>query len=317
MVDVNADAASGPTPELGSGRSDSAGQDAPSRKESGLDKAIAAALGGPEETDVPLEVVKTKMDAEAKGKAPKAKPEAKTKPDAGDKSDGEDARVPEQQAEANPAEAAPKGDAEAREAPKHWPEDRRKAFAAWPKEVQDHALKVDRELQAGFTRKSQELSDQAKYAEQIRGAIDDTVRQQFASAGMDEVAGVRYLTSLQKFATSDPVRYIGWAMQNLGVRPEHLGLSVSSRQQGQQQQQPQGTGDSRLDALLDDPKVTQLSTRFDQAQQRIQQLEAYATAQARQQQQWEQQRQAALQQQHVAHQQSLQSMIDTVLIELD
>lgn len=270
------EAASGPaSPDLGSGRTDNAGSSpAPSeRKSSGLDKAIAAAMGGPEETDVPLELAKAKADTQS---------QSKRKPIAGDKSGSEDAQLPDKQAEANPAEAAPEGNATVREAPKHWPEDRRKAFAAWTKEVQDHALQVDKDLQAGFTRKSQELGDKAKYADAIRDSIDDTVRQQFAQAGMDEVAGVRYLSSLQKFATSRPVEYVGWVMQQLGVTPQHLGYSASSRQPEQRQQQPSGTGNAELDALLTDPAVKQLSDQFgqfsQQAQQRIQQLESQIAA---------------------------------------
>ena len=105
-------AVSGPTPDLGSGRSDNAGSSpAPvtrSKESSGLDKAIAAAMGGPDETDVPLELAKAKADA-SKGK----------KPIAGDKSGSEDAPPSDKQAEANPAEAAPEGNAPVREAPKH------------------------------------------------------------------------------------------------------------------------------------------------------------------------------------------------------
>jgi hypothetical protein len=286
------EAASGPaSPDLGSGRTDNAGSTAGSeRKSSGLDKAIAAAMGGPgeTETDVPLQLAKAKQDAD-KGK--------RTKPVAGDKSGSEDAQLPESQAEANPAEAAPQGNAPVREAPKHWPEERRKAFAAWTKEVQDHALQVDKDLQAGFTRKSQELGDKAKYADAIRDSIDDTVRQQFAQAGMDEVAGVRYLTSVQKFATSRPVEYVGWVMQQLGVTPQHLGFSASSRQPDNRQQQPQGTGNAELDALLTDPAVKQLSDQFgqfsQQAQQRIQQLESQIAARQAAEHNYAQQRQHA------------------------
>lgn len=263
--------------------------DAGSVKEvSGLDKALNAALGGlDEDGDVPLHLA---------DEAKKAALTGKKKSDAGDKSDdSEDARVEGNKAEATKtSEAAPtEGNAAPFVAPKHWPDDIRKAFAGWPKQVQDEFLKRDKDLQGSVTRKSMELSDQVKFAEGIRSAIDDTVRQQFAQHGMDEVAGVRYLTQLQKFATQRPAEYVVWAMQNLGVRPEHLGLSVASQQPRPQTQQTSvKTGDARLDELLsleNDPAVVQLRQQLGQTHDTVQQLQARLQQQDRERAQWEQQ----------------------------
>src|SRR5262245_53265083 len=126
-------------------------------KDSALDRAIAAAMGGKVDDydgDVPLTITKAKVDADRR------------KSIAGEDSAREDASTPSRtKARGGDAAATPTGDAASIEAPKHWPEERRKAFAGWPKEVQSHALAVDKDLQAGFTRRSQELSDQAKYGQ--------------------------------------------------------------------------------------------------------------------------------------------------------
>lgn len=252
--------------------------------DSALDKALNAAFGGAdgEGGDLPPQMVQAKQEADRKAKTT----------DAGDKSDGENATAaPGKAAKASDAGAAPPGNApEAIEAPTHWPEDRRKAFASWPKEVQQHALAVDKDLQGGFTRKSQELSDQVRYAETVRGLFGDHHRQQLQQAGLDEVGAVRYLLQLQDYATRDPVGYARWFMQQYGMTPEHLGYSPTARQpaQPQQQQQPAAypsTGDPKLDALLVDPAVAQLRTEFGQfsqaAQQTIGALQAKLDAQER------------------------------------
>jgi hypothetical protein len=129
---------------------------------------------------------------------------------------------------------------------------------------------VDKDLQAGFTRKSQELSDQAKFAESIRSLFqDEATRQQLAHSGMDEVGAIRYLMQLQQYATRDPAGYVRWAMQSFGLTPEHLGFSTAPRQTAQPQQPPQqtapaSTGDPKLDALLADPEVARLRQDFGQ-----------------------------------------------------
>ena len=267
-----------------------------SSKSDALDKALAAAFEGQNVggDDYPPQVLQKKKEADDR-KNDNAGLD-RTSEDAGDTSN---------KAEATPAEATPAGVPEPREAPKHWPEERRKAFAGWPKEVQDHALSVDKDLQAGFTRKSQELSDQAKFAESVRGLIKDHHRQQLSQAGLDEVGGFQYLLQLQDYATRDPVGYARWFMQQQGITPEHLGFSSPTRQpEPQHRQQPQpSTGDPQLDQLLADPEVARLRSEFGQFSQaavaEINALKAERAAQAQAQYEY-------AQRQHVAAVQSLQ-----------
>lgn len=291
-MEVSTEGASGPQGNAAEGKGDA------------LDRALNAALGGSESNsdDFPPQVIKAKMEAESA--------DAKSKDSAGDKSGSEDARAPGDKAEAPTGEAAPSGDATpAREAPKHWPEERRKAFAAWPKEVQDHALAVDKDLQAGFTRKSQELSDTAKFAERVRGLFDDTARQHMARAGVDEVRAIEYLVGMERFSRQDPVGYIAQAMQTLGVTPEHLGFSTRqpAQQQPQPKQPPPSTGDPALDKLLaaDADAVANLRSEFGQFSQpvvtAIQQLQARLDAQ-------DQERQHYSRQQQVEAVQSIQKV---------
>ena len=253
-----------------------------------IEKASAAIDTG--ENDVPVtEALKAKN---GKGKA------AAVAADTSDKADEQPDLFPDPKAKAKATEtAAPDGNA-ALEAPKHWPEDRRKQFAGLPADAQKAVLTLSKELEGGFTRKSMEVSDKVKFADAIGGLFaDDTTRHQLSQSGLDEVGYVRYLHQLQRFATSDPVRYLGWAMQNLGVSPEHLGFGARGVAQGQQPQQQPSSGDPALDDLLVDPALKALRQDFGRTHETIQQLQARLDAQDRA----AQQRQA--QQQHYAQQQ--------------
>lgn len=261
-----------------------------------LDKAFAS-VDNDGEGDVPLETVKAKMDKDASSKSRKADAETT----AGDK--------PDQKAKLEGQGELPLGTVPT-EAPKHWPEDRRKAFAALAPEAQKLVLAQSKEIEGGYTKKSMELSDTVKYADAIRGLFnDDRTKHQLANAGLDEVGYVRYLHSLQNFATSDPVRYVAWAMQNLGVRPEQLGIGQAQRAP-QQQAQPESTGDPRLDELLMDPAVKQLRDQLGQQSQVVQQLQARLAQEDQQRQQYQTNQQRQAQQQLTAMWTNFRSAID-------
>lgn len=235
---ITADAASGPTDNAG-------------KAKTGIDDAISAAFGASdtEESSAPVksEAPKGKVKAEAK----QAEPEAEPDENAGDETSSEDAEASEASDESEEPQVL--------SAPKHWPEDDKKAFAKMTREGQEIALRLAKNLEGGFTRKSQELSDKAKFAESIRGLFDDTTRQQLQVSGTDEVGYIRYLDSLQKFATQKPVEYVKWAMQNLRVTPEQLGISQAPPQTPPKD--PAAAQDDEIARLLADPKVAQLEAQ--------------------------------------------------------
>ncbi len=195
----------------------------------------------------------------------------------GDEPHSEDAAAAPEGAEGDKPEAAPKeGDAKELSAPKHWTEARKQAFAKLPSDGQKTLLEIARDLEGGFTRKSQELSDKAKFTDTVRGLFDETTRAQLRRAGTDEAGAIQYLLRQQQFATKDPVAYVKWAMQSLGVTPDHIGSPQTKAdgqvagQPGPQTQQPAvSTGDAKLDELLADPAVKQLGTELAEAKKMI------------------------------------------------
>jgi len=142
--------------------------------------------------------------------------------------------------------------------PQHWPEADRKAFSGLQPEAQAIIRRLARDLEAGHTRKSMELTDKARFAEAVSGIIDDATRMQIRGSGMNETQYFAYLNDRQQHAARDPVGYVKWAMQNLGVTPAHLDLPTSPAPQ----QQP--SPNHELEALLADPKVKQLESELAQ-----------------------------------------------------
>jgi hypothetical protein len=188
--------------ELNTAAASGQASDNASQQPMSLDDALNAALGS----------------SESKAETPQeSNPEAALKSAgddaAGEKPVGEDVKAPVQDQQAAPIEA-----------PKHWPENRRQTFAKMPPEVQQAWLDHDKDLQGGFTRKSQELSDKARLADSVRGLFDDTLKSQLQRAGLDEVGAISQLLRLQQMATRDPVAYAKWFIENAGITPEHLGF---------------------------------------------------------------------------------------------
>jgi hypothetical protein len=238
----------------------------------GIDDAISAALGASEtrglsealkETAPKPEPSKVKTRPEAKASA-KSKPEEERQESAGEELTEEHAEGVDEAGDKDADED--KAETPSFDAPKHWPEDDRKAFSGLPKEGQEIVLKLAKNLQGGFTRKSQELSDKAKFADDIRSRFTDADRAQMARAGYDEGRTVDYLLSLQRFASKEPVAYVKWAMQNLGVSPQMLSpqaAAAAHEPPGQNQQPP---AQDNLAELLVDPAVKQLEARLAQLQ---------------------------------------------------
>lgn len=255
-------------PGFGSGQRDNAGAGFKGLDHA-LDKAIAAAMGGDDEGDLPPQMVQAK----------KAEEDKRTKTSPETTADSEDAAKPaDAQGEVPDKTAAPTGDVDKIEAPNHWPAERKQAFAGLPTDAQKAVLALSRDLEGGYTRKSQELSDKGRFADTVRQLFQDHHRQQLQRAGLDEVGAIQYLMQQLDLSTRDPVRFAAEFMRANGIRPEHLGLSVATRQTDPQQppaQAPKGTGDPKLDALLMDPEVARLRSEYGQfSQQAVQAIQA-------------------------------------------
>lgn len=215
-----------------------------------------------------------------------------------DEQPSEDAGQSEPAADAKTSEAAPEGDAEQSEAPKHWPEDRRQAFAGLPKEAQSLVKGFVKDLQGGFTRKTMELSDKARFADSVSSLFTDSDRAEMQQHGASDFQAVATLVKLNQFAKTRPADYIKWAMQHFNVGADQLGFS-----RGQEQQAKPDAAAQELEDLLSDPNVKVLKTELEQIKANIADREA---------------REAAAEQQRVAsHRNALHSAVNTFRSSLD
>ena len=231
-----------------------------------LSKAIDAALGGSEEAASPKDQggdVEAKTSADPKDDAGEKAPQSKAKPQATDD------------------KAVQQDDAKSAEAPQHWPADRRAAFAALPQEARGIVQGFVKDLQGGYTRKMQEVGDDVRFSKSIRGLFTDEHRQQMQRDNVDEGRAIANLIQIHDFASKQPVEYVKWAMNRLGVTPKHLGLNATADPSGKEQQK----APDPLADLLTDPKVKQLEQQLAElanwkAQREAQERE-YVTGQTR------------------------------------
>ena len=247
----------------------------------GLDAAIDKALGGAQ--DQPASAPETVKSADDT-----------TQP-------SERAAAPDDKAKDPTAPAAPdEGKAAATGAPKHWPDERKAVFESLPTpEAKQAMLKLARDLEAGFTRKSQELSDQHKFAQSVSGLFSDTERQELRSIGSNETAAIDYLLRVNRFASSRPADYIKWAMQQLKVQPEQV---FGSQQPAPKQEPPPDAQTGALDDLLADPRLKQLEQEFKPVKELVQTL----------QQRWEAQEQRAVQAEQIRRQNHVSGLVSGI-----
>jgi hypothetical protein len=273
-MSTQADAASGPA-------TGDAGKAAMS-----LSDAITAAFG-PEDrggVDAGQEVETPPADIDDELTNPEAAKHAQSNKgktqNAGDDRGAEDATddTPEVADPKAKAAADKASNAKAPEAPKHWDAETRAAFSKLPAEGQATMLKLARNLEGGFTRKSQDLSDKVKFADSVSGLFDAETRAQLKRAGTDESGAIKFLLDTQRFATKEPAKYVAWTMQQLGVTPEMLGLgaqtqSAQAKAEGaaKQEQGEQNPSDRSVEDLLADPAVKQLRTELSEAKQLLSQ----------------------------------------------
>ena len=102
------------------------------------------------------------------------------------------------------------------DAPQDWRADQREKFAKLPDDAKALVLEQYKDFQAGFTRKSQELSSRARYAETMHGEFEP-YRAEMAQAGLDETGTLRGLLSAYRMFKTDPVGYLRNVAQSAGI----------------------------------------------------------------------------------------------------
>ena len=170
-------------------------------------------------------------EAVAEESAPDQEGQAEAKEPAGEET------VPEETAETEAAgdgtegegEAEPAPKAKALEAPQDWRVDQRIRFAKLPEDAKALALEQYKDMQAGFTRKSQDLSEKARFADALWSELQP-FRGEFAMSGMNGQTAVRFLLTAYQNYKSNPVDYLKKVAQGAGIDLSALVATESAEQ---------------------------------------------------------------------------------------
>lgn len=140
-------------------------------------------------------------------------------PKSADKADEKTVSVTERPVEGHEASPASK---DPLEAPKHWPEDRRKIFQAQSDDVKRIILDRNKEANVAVTKAQQEAAQYRRTHEAVASAFGDDHRKQMAAAGLDEVGAIQYLLSQHDALNRDPVNFLKAVIKQTGVSAEAL-----------------------------------------------------------------------------------------------
>lgn len=149
---------------------------------------------------------------------------------------------------------------EALEAPIHWAAEDRETFDSAPRETQEFILRRHKEMEADYTRKTQETAEARKRGEQFNEVLAP-YREQFSLQGMDDVGAVRQLATIYGQLQQNPAETVAWLAQQYGV-------DLSQPEQGEVDPAIQVLQDkiSGVETLI----TQQNQTANQQAQQQIQ-----------------------------------------------
>ena len=132
---------------------------------------------------------------------------------------------------------------EALEAPIHWSAQDREVFAKIPKDGQEFLLRRHKEMEADYTRKTQEIAPVRRRQEALEEVLTP-YRTEYQAQGMDDVAAIRRLFAIHDSLKQNPTQTVLWLAQNYGAdltqTEEELDPNVAAlKQQIQQLQQEQ------------------------------------------------------------------------------
>ncbi len=165
------------------------------------------------------------------------------------------------------------------EAPAHWPADDRETFDELPAKGQEFLLRRHHEMEADYTRKTQELAPLRKAYEPIKAMAE--------RAGLSEAEGVQRLVAAQQSLDRDPIAALQW-IANGYIQNAEQAQTVINAIAGKHgitlgEQRNTQDFDGQDDVLDVDPQVARLNQQVTQLTARVTQTEEQAANEQRQQ----------------------------------
>lgn len=127
--------------------------------------------------------------------------------------------------------------AESVDAPQHWSEADRTMFGTLTKEAQDFLLRRHRDMEADYTRKTQENSTAIKLGKAALEVIDPEIQSSLQMAGVPQDQFLKNLVGYHKLSMQDPAGFVRAVVQSLGLDPAKVFAASPPAGEGQQQTQ--------------------------------------------------------------------------------
>jgi hypothetical protein len=102
------------------------------------------------------------------------------------------------------------------EAPQHWSAADKELFGKQPKEVQEYLLRRHKDMEADYTRKTQDVADTKRFRENVDQLMNPH-RNFFAMNGLDDVGAIRYMLGWFGAIQQDPAQAIHSLAQTYGI----------------------------------------------------------------------------------------------------
>ncbi len=113
-------------------------------------------------------------------------------------------------------------------APQHWSEPDRTMFSSLNDEAKGFLLRRHRDMEADYTRKTQENAAAVRIGQVVASELDPAVRNQLTINNISEDKFIKNLISFHRFSMADPVGFIKTAMTNLKLDPAQVFGTTSS-----------------------------------------------------------------------------------------
>jgi hypothetical protein len=105
------------------------------------------------------------------------------------------------------------------QAPQHWSESDRATFSKLDPEGQAFLLRRHKEMEADYTRKTQENAEAVRIGSTAMRNIDPAIQAEIRNAGITADKFVENLIGFHRLSTQNPVEFLRQAAQALGVDP--------------------------------------------------------------------------------------------------
>lgn len=156
-------------------------------------------------------------------------------------------------------------------APVQWDAASKAKFDKLPDSAKSIVLDLAKFQERDYTRKTQELANERRFAQSVMSLITDEHREQMRKQGLNEVQGFERLLQYQDFALRKPAEYLRWFAQAANLRPQAIFPELTGARPAGQQQPTNGAVDPLLQLRRQVEQITGWANQSQRERQQEQQ----------------------------------------------